>query len=559
MRIAYMAACAAIVACFGSARGDVFSDVHFWLRGGMAVDANANGRLDAGEIVDSMGRTALSSSVYDADGTLAFTNELVRMPMRGQARELPALYLPQKMVITNEVTGAGYMRCNAFQLNNVFNGYTDKYSFIVRFRPDAGRPLHREYSWILKMGYSKTNGMLMGLSTVGEMRTVKLTTSKATWNLCTITNTAWTEVGVATQYGEFVGNNKGVSTQPSGSLVVGTESPTPDLIAITNTPTVQWSAGNYGKAFRGSIQQIAFWKRALTLDELREALAWPNPDVLKIGVQDDSSSEFAAPGSAAAASMDDRTWNVPSALAAGGSQTFAFQLKDKSNSAQSQVFRWIATSDSASGIIRVTVNGKTGPTGIVRPGERTRIFLDGSFFRAGANELTVTRVDAGAQPLRFDAAVLGGSWTVGLQDRSFNEFAHEGSPTANYWPLDGNWKSVRRALLGSGSGNTNQVWHFSLPDDLAGRYAGRLTCGVVGNSAADTELSISYDGVEFAHKVKPVTGDEFVRDLDASDLAQGVHRISLVNGKGPSGNYWSPDFVRLDLIAPPNGTMLILR
>ena len=62
MRIAYMAAFAAVVAGFGSARGDVFSDVHFWLRGGMAVDANANGRLNAGEIVDSMGRTALSSS-----------------------------------------------------------------------------------------------------------------------------------------------------------------------------------------------------------------------------------------------------------------------------------------------------------------------------------------------------------------------------------------------------------------------------------------------------------------------------------------------------------------
>ena len=586
MRIAYMAACAAVVAGFGSARGDVFSDVHFWLRGGMAVDANANGRLDTGEIVDSMGRTTISSSVSDADGTLAFTNELVRMPMRGLARELPALYLPQKMVITNEVTGAGYMRSNAFTLNNVFNGYTDKYSFIVRFRPDAGRPSHRDYAWILKIGYGGTSGMLMGLAGAGETRAVRLLTSQASWGLGSVTNTAWTEVGVAvdgtnfawvvssttgnnetdanikhltTQYGEFVGNNKGVSTRPSGELVVGTENPTTGLIAITNTPTVQWSAGNYGKAFRGSIQQIAFWKRALTLDELREALAWPNPDVLKIGVQDDSSSEFAAPGSAAAASMDDREWNVPSALAAGGSQTFAFQLKDKSNSAQSQVFRWIATSDSASGIIRVTVNGKTGPTGIVRPGERTRIFLDGSFFRAGANELTVTRVDAGAQPLRFDAVVLGGSWTVGLPDRSYNEFAHERSPTANYWTLDGNWKSVRRAFLGSGSGNTNQVWHFSLPDDLAGRYAGRLTCGVVGNSAADTELSISYDGVEFAHKVKPVTGDEFVRDLDASDLAQGVHRISLVNGKGPTGNYWGPDFVRLDLIAPPNGTMLILR
>ena len=94
MRIAYMAAFAAVVAGFGSARGDVFSDVHFWLRGGMAVDANANGRLDAGEIVDSMDRTTISSSVSDADGTLAFTNELVRMPMRGLAREL-GLYAQQ--------------------------------------------------------------------------------------------------------------------------------------------------------------------------------------------------------------------------------------------------------------------------------------------------------------------------------------------------------------------------------------------------------------------------------------------------------------------------------
>ena len=164
------------------------------------------------------------------------------------------------MVITNEVTGAGYMRSNAFTLNNVFNGYTDKYSFIVRFRPDAGRPSHRDYAWILKIGYGGNSGMLMGLAGAGETRAVRLLTSQASWGLGSVTNTAWTEVGVAvdgtnfawvvssttgnnetdanikhltTQYGEFVGNNKGVSTRPSGSLVVGTENPTADLIAAT--------------------------------------------------------------------------------------------------------------------------------------------------------------------------------------------------------------------------------------------------------------------------------------------------------------------------------------
>lgn len=168
-------------------------------------------------------------------------------------------------------------------------------------------------------------------------------------------------------------------------------------------------------------------------------------------------------------------------------------------------------------------------------------------------------MDAGAQPLRLDAVVLGGSWMVGLNDSSYSEFVHESSTIANYWTLDGNWKSVRRAFLGAGNSNSNQFWHINMPADLAGRYAARLTYRILSNAMADTELVLSFDGKEFARKIKPAGGDTFTLDLDPEDLEPGEHILYMSNGKGSGSNYWSPDYVKFELFAPNDGTMLIVR
>lgn len=566
---------------------DVFSDCHLWLRGSGTLDPNGNGRLDNNELVNAMTGATMSSTVYDGGKTLAYTNETVVMPMRGYTATLPTLYLPQTAVITNETTGAGYARSNSFQIYNVFNDYTDEYSFIIRFRPDKGKPLNGNWSWLMNMGYGST-GLMLGLNSTNENRYVHLFSSKMSHAVCQAVNGAWTDLGISikgtnftwvaststgknedssnishltTRSGSFKDYNGGLSTKPaSTTLTIGTESVSTDPCAIVHSATSWTTSNNSGKAFRGSIQQIAFWKRALTADELREALAWPNPDVLKIGVQDGKNAEFMGTDTTTPATMDDVVWKNSGSLAAGEELTIQFPLREKNNSDLPQMLRWISTADSPAALLQVAVNGKTVRTVSVPAGGRRNVFIAGTFFQAGTNELVITRADTGTQALKLDAVVLGGSWRVGLYDQSYFEFAHEGSPGVNYWTLDGNWKSVKRAFLGSGGGdNSNQYWHISLPSDLAGRYCGRLTMAVRSNAESATQLLLSYDGQVFAKKLAPQHGDTFTRDLSPQELTAGEHILYMSNGLGTTGRYWSPDCLTFELLNWPSGTFLIMR
>ena len=568
-----------------AASADVFSDAHFWLRGGLATDLNGNGLLDNNEISDSLGRTSFTSDVFDGGKTLAFANETVRLPTRGTAATMQVLRFPQIVGPVDE-EGTAKARSNAVRLNGVLKDYTDQYSFVIRFRLDPGMPMNKDWTWLLNMGYSYTgNGLMLGFNGRSENRPLRLFGYQGNdLELCSVTNAAWTDVGVAIdgsnvtwvvnattglnedrsniqfstmRWGARAINLKGYSTRPQyNDLVIGTESTYDGEFTIKNALTQPDTSHNAGKAFRGSLQQLAFWKRALTLDELREAIAWPNVDVLKIGVADGSAAEFSGEGDSGSAQMDDRTWNIPRAIPAGGSVTLRFPLRAKHNDKLPQVLRWTSTPDSPTARLGVELNGRTVDGLTVRPGAVSRLFVPGAFFQAGENTLVLTRTDAGTQPLRLDALALGGSWAVGLDDAAYLEFGHEGSSNVDYWILDGNMKDVRRALLGQSI--TNQFWHFSLPADLAGRYDARFTIKTRSAASNGTMLNIDFDGVNFASKPMPVHGDTFTRDLSAEELLGGPHVFNLRNGVSGSG-YWSPDYATFELIPAPTGTMMLVR
>ena len=82
-------ACAAAVFIAGglalsSFGDDVYAKAFYWCRG-MGVDANGNGKLDSGELYDSLNLHAPASSSVGANHPV-FTNEMVRMPCRGVLR-----------------------------------------------------------------------------------------------------------------------------------------------------------------------------------------------------------------------------------------------------------------------------------------------------------------------------------------------------------------------------------------------------------------------------------------------------------------------------------------
>lgn len=568
-----------------AASADVFSDAHFWLRGGLAADVNGNGILDKNELSDSLGRISFTSDVFDYEKTLAFRDETVRMPTRGTSATLPVLYFPQRVTITDEVAGTAKGRPNSARLNGVLSGFDDHYSFIIRFRPDAGMPMNGSWTWLLNMNYSYNgNGLMLGLNGRSENRPLRLFGYQGKdFEICTVTNSLWTEVGVSIAGDQITcvvnattGLNEeqsyiqyrtmrwkrgtinlgGFSTRPNGpDLVIGTESADDREITISNALTNPDTSHNAGKAFRGSIHEIAFWKRALSDDELVEALAWPNTDVLKMGVADGSSAEFSGTGASGSAQRDDHLWDLPREIPAGGSLTLNFPLLAKHNANLPQVLRWTSTPDSAPADLRVALNGQTVGSLAARPGAASRLFMPGAFFQAGDNALVLTRTDGGAQPLKLDALALGGSWAVGLDDAAYLEFGHEGSPGVDYWVADGNMKDVRRAFLGQGV--TNQVWHFTVPDGLAG-YSASLTFKVRSAASNGTMLNIDCDGETFASKLMPAHGDTFTLDFPVERLVPGPHTLNLRNGV-PGSGYWSPDYVTFVLGKIPDGTMMIVR
>ena len=415
-----------------TARGeDVYAKAFYWCRG-MGVDANGNGRLDSGELYDSLNLHAPASSSVGANHPV-FTNELVRMPYRGVLRQTQCLYLPQQVVITNEATQTGVLRPNAFALPAyVANALADKPHFAVaiRFRPDLTQA-QKDYRWIFTCGHESMRGFMFGFTATGN-HTMTFNANKYTitnqwanatfycggksWqpntDYCKINLGAWNDVVLSvdgrkvailvsrdgyydprtatsvtnstlawfntTYYTTTVPDGYDVSPKPNKTFMIGTEYYSSDRVAWSTDVT-----SNASKTFRGSIQSIAVWTNALTEAEMRAAAAWPRLDLWRVGVENDATTEFNGSGAAATTDVDADRWSAPAGLAAGGSVTFRFPLNTTGEAEMPEVFRIKPTSTSGAGTLRVTVNGTVLGSKIVSPGRATRWFVPETLLLAG--------------------------------------------------------------------------------------------------------------------------------------------------------------------------------
>ena len=170
MRRTQMIACGIALALFSfaTARADVYSKAFYWLRG-MGVDSNGNGKLDSGELVDSLNLHP-SAAHSNGSGLTVFTNETVKLPYRGVSRQMQCLYFPQATTITNETTGQGLISPNVFLLPSfVVNAVTNRrdFAFAIRFRPDLTRP-NTAYSWLVSFGNSANGGFMLGPAATGK-------------------------------------------------------------------------------------------------------------------------------------------------------------------------------------------------------------------------------------------------------------------------------------------------------------------------------------------------------------------------------------------------------
>ena len=602
-----------VMSSFGD---DVYAKAFYWCRG-MGVDANGNGKLDSGELYDSLNLHAPTSSDVGTHHPV-FTNEMVRMPYRGVLRQTQCLYLPQETVVTNAETGAGYMRQNAFALPSyVPNAIADNPHFAVaiRFRPDLTQS-HNNYRWIFTCGHTSSTekrGFMFGFTATGDRTTAydsnkyKLTNKWATatfyfgsksWqpnaDNCKINLDAWNDVVFAvdgqkisllvsrdgyynprnatsvtnstlatwmtTYFTTTAPDGYNVSPKSNAKFIVGTEKYASGVIAWSTNSS---SSANATKTFRGSIQSIAVWTNSLTEAEMRAAAAWPRMDLWRVGVENDATTEYNGSGSATMVDVDADRWSAPAALAAGGSISYRFPLNTTGEAEMPEVFRIKPTSASGAGTLRVTVNGTDVGTKAVAPGRVTRWFVPESLLLAGTtNVLQVTRTDAGSTPVNIDVAYFGGSLQYGERDNSLYEFAVEGryqSGGKNIYPLIGaNWFDAARAIFGatgSTTAHTNTIIKFDVPDEILQNYDWRMKFRTAN---ANHTVTMTLNGTDLGSYSSGAEHGDI-------EIPEGVMRatgneLKMANTAAyVSGRYFAPDYVRLYLVDRPGGTMLILR
>jgi hypothetical protein len=325
------------------------------------------------------------------------------------------------------------------------------------------------------------------------------------------------------------------------------------------------SGNNHYKCFRGSIQQFACWKRTLSEQEILAALGWPRAETWRVGVENDATTELSADTAPEGGfDVDGVLWPVPNGgLTNGVSVTFKFPIEAGCDDGRAQIFRWKATSDSAEGLLGVTVNGKSIGKRPIKAGETQRWVVRAAALTVGTNTLTVTRIDSGTGVVTLDAAALGGGWQVGKRDDDWTDFSHEGPVRDEYHVVDGNMRHVPRVMLYTGTSNhtrSREWWHAVMPRSLAGEYDWILHFRTGPNQGGTgTRLCIDLNGERLATKDAPGTKKDHPFAIPRELLKAGENVFSFLNDTQSGTDCISIDSVWLEPVAPKNGTIFTLR
>ena len=478
LRGTILAAACALAPCATQAVVNPFGDSIFWWRGGRdgANGCAADGQFTQGELVDTrhakdttfwnQGYSTLTKDGAANNTLMPYLSETVTAPYACESYPASVLYFPQTFTITTNYTDGVAttviwrpQQISRLYLPKIFrdscaNGACSNWTAFVRFRRDGleGKTKNIgesfmliDYDWGGKRG---VNVRLSGADTTQESAQVGFSIGgqyQPTW-FATIKRGQWMDLAFSVsgrtltacwcvQDGKFGTVTYDYSSQAkagdtamsaNSSIFIGTDN---NLAYNTDSYSYDIAAGtgkslnNAMLAFRGAVAQLAFWDRALDVQEMREVLGYPRPAAMTAGVKDGGTAEYLATAASAAAGTG--SWeDLDPALAAGASRTVTFTL-DATKASLPQLLRIFPAAGSASGRISVTLNGQSVASGAFDGTRTFRQFVKAKFFASGANTLTVRRTDAGTDDLLIDAMELSGSYIVGRDSNLNNVFSHE--------------------------------------------------------------------------------------------------------------------------------------
>ena len=575
--------------CAFAAWGDVYSDAVLWFRG-VAKDGynggNAGGVIDGyyrnNDQYDVCRRAAGGNSTYSTTG-IVFRTETGLQPSRYVTRTMNTLYFPQYVYITNEVNNTGRGRPSIMVINdfsNILSKASSPYSVCCRIRPDEHMPLTGYGCAFLGLGYSwKNGGMLLCMKENSSSHVLTLTVYQHDAETTMVDNVRpdWFDLVVSVDSTgikwKFCQNptNETVATKSGTVKLVSGSDPSirpGRFLAIGGFSQlvggdIPWPGNlnsEYWRCFRGSVQHVAVWNRTLSDAEMYEAMAWPRNDLMKVGIDNDSSNDFSGTAKAGGIDADDEIWNLSRTVASGDSMTIRFPLMNLWEVQANQTLKVKLTSDSASGVIAAQLNG-TDLGDCTTWGSSRYWFVQKSNLIQGTNVLVLTRSDAGAGAMKIASISLGGSVQLGWVTGDGREFIHEALGFKDYYLKDGNFKDIRRALVPS-SGYHN--FHIEEDDDFRRLFCPHLIEYRFGGGGTGTRRPIATlwlnDTLLKTFYVPGYVTDSILLPPGALQPGDNVIKLLGENEAEGTGSCWATmDYFKISVVKPPRGMSIIVR
>ena len=577
-----------------TATAHVFDDAVFLFRGGK--DANRNGYFDNNEMRNTVNvGTATSSASGGLGAILRFANEAVHCPYSGQTIQSDCINLRQEFNCTTNTSGGDVTitadgRITRITLSNVFkdlNEESQNWSMIIRCRREAApKPAASMRDYLISIGYSWDNhsGLLLGFA--GDNMTNRYfrifagadqTFAKGQdgWRSTSWTN-SWTDIGITVEgwkmkvwyvqengplmkaektYAYNASTITQLAAKPDWNVVVGLEkngdiwgggSP---YCRVVNG--VAQSAQPCCNCFKGAIQQLGFWTRALSEAEILEAMGAPAPALLRVGLANGTSAEFAS----TATSVGTANWeDLNPSLSAGGSLSVAF-TNDAVTCTLPQVLTLVPTPSSGSGSVAVSLNGVPVQSVLMASGRICDIAIATNFFRSGANTLTLTRTDSGATPVTFDTFYLAGSWIAGNPGVKFPKSEWEANNTRTLY-AGGDWHWKCAAMTPSANANSH-VFYVPIEKRLIDKgYVFRYSHNVLqygGGSGMTADVYLNEVKIVEGMAIKAGT---VTCDLPSNVVVDGTNKIEV---RYAGGDGWANFSWHAVDYKPLRGMVLIFR
>lgn len=321
--------------------------------------------------------------------------------------------------------------------------------------------------------------------------------------------------------------------------------------------------GNAFKGFKGQVNHLAIWNRALNSNEVYEAFAYPS-GLCQVGLKGNGHGEFTAESETPAAwDITDPWWKFSRAVVYTKDHVVVAFLTNRLASLDYAYHARIwQTASNESMTVALIVNQVTNAVKMISGNHDYCWFIPQSQLRNNAtNTFRLARL-SGAQWATFDGLEIGGSWSVGVENNSNSDCIQENPLFSNYFVTDvfdndALWKTLNRAVT---FGLPKIDLNFYVSEEMTRFYNFVYVTRVVGqggNATGKYAINYAVNGVNLGTYTE-VNGT-YIRLPISGEWLRAGRNIITVTYQGPAGCYTQFDFHRILVKEHPKMSLVILR